>query len=206
MERRDILRFSIAAGGLASSLRAQQAGGMEGMAAHPADKKPTDTEPHVNDIEKYPKCNYCGMDRRKFHFSRMLIDYTFDVPDPLCSLRCAASSLATKLGREPKAIWVADNASAEEVKPLTNAEKATYLVASKLPTVMSKRSKTAYSTAEAAEASRAVNGGEVVDFDKVLLAVYADIAESIPPFLKTRDERIKRKLQQRQQQEQKQGQ
>lgn len=57
---------------------------------------------------------------------------------------------------------------------------------------MTRRSKVAYGTTEAAEASRAANGGEVVDFDKALLAVFADIAEFVGASRKTREERNKR--------------
>jgi hypothetical protein len=85
MKRRDIFKFSIAAAGPATmALRAQQTGGMgamggmggmSGMMAQSAAAKSSDPEPQVNDIEKYPRCNYCGMDRKRFHYSRMLIDY-----------------------------------------------------------------------------------------------------------------------------------
>lgn len=202
MERRQMLKFSIAAaaaGELASTgLRAQQGGAIGGMQAQPGAQKRTDTEPQVNDIEKYPSCNYCGMDRMKFHHSRMLIDYMQDVADPVCSLRCAASSLTIKLGRGPKAIWVGDNASDADIKPLTNAEKATFLVGSQIKGVMTRRSKVAYSSKESAEAAQKANGGEVVDFDKALLAAYTDISESVSMNLKTRDERLKRTQQQKQ--------
>jgi len=57
---------------------------------------------------------------------------------------------------------------------------------------MTRRSKVAYSRIEAAEAARVANGGEVVDFDKALLAAFADIAESVATSRKTREERLKR--------------
>ena len=31
----------------------------------------------AEDIQKYPSCKYCGMDRQKFAHSRMLIDYGY---------------------------------------------------------------------------------------------------------------------------------
>jgi nitrous oxide reductase accessory protein NosL len=158
----------------------------------PAPRKAVDPEPHVNDVEKYPRCNYCNMDRKRFHHSRMLIHYGDETVDPLCSLRCAASSLTLNLGRVPKAIWVGDNASAAAFKPLIDAEKASYLVGSSLKGVMTRRSKVAYRTQEAAETAKAANGGEILDFDKALLAAYTDIAESVSMNLKTKDERLKR--------------
>jgi copper chaperone NosL len=161
-------------------------------AAQPA----PDVEPHVNDIEKFPKCKYCGMDRRRFHHSRMLLHYLDDTAEGLCSLRCAATSLALNVGRGTKALWVGDNADPGEIKPLIDAETATYLVGSSIRGVMTRRSKVAYRTAEAAEASRAANGGEIVDFDKVLMAVYADIAEMVTMSRKNRAERLQRKQKQ----------
>lgn len=148
-----------------------------------------DTTPQVNDIEKFPKCGYCGMDRRRFHHSRMLLHYGDDTAEGVCSLRCAATSLATHVGRGTKVLWVGDNASNEEVKPLTDAEKAHYLMGSSIRGVMTRRSKVAYSTREAAEAAKAANGGEIVDFDKALLAAYADIAEAVANGRKNRGER-----------------
>ena len=201
MKRRDIFRTSLAvaaAGSLAANpLWAQQGGmgmgmGMGGMRPQPAARQPADPEPQVNDIEKYPKCNYCGMDRNRIHHSRMLLHYSDGLAEGVCSLRCAASSLTINVGRGTKAIWVGDNASPAEIKPLIDAEKASFLVGSSIRGVMTRRSKVAYGTAEAAEASRVANGGEVFDFDKTLLAAFADIAESVAASRKSREERLKR--------------
>ena len=196
MKRRDIFKTSLAAAGslAASPLWAQQGGmgGMGGMRAQPAATQPADPEPQVKDIEKYPKCNYCGMDRNRFHYSRMLLHYGDGLAEGVCSLRCAATSLTINVGRGTKAIWVGDNASPAEIKPLIDAEKASFLVGSSIRGVMTRRSKVAYGTAEAAEGSRVANGGEVFDFDKALLAAFADIAESVAVSRKAREERIKR--------------
>jgi copper chaperone NosL len=192
MQRRNMLQFAAAAFAASSTLPAQDAGAMGGMRAQPAAKQPADPEPQVNDIEKYAKCKYCGMDRRQFHHSRMLIQYSDGLVEGLCSLRCAATSLTINLGRGTAAIWVGDNGSAAELKPLTDAEKASFLVGSSLRGVMTRRSKVAYSTADAAEASRVANSGEIFDFDKALLAAFTDIAESVAMSRKTREERLKR--------------
>jgi copper chaperone NosL len=197
VKRRNVLKVLVAAtgaGALTSGvLHAQQPPATAGAApTPPAPRKASDPEPQVNDIDKYPKCNYCNMDRKRFHHSRMLIHYSDDMVDPLCSLRCAASSLMLNLGRGPKTIWVGDNASPAEIRPLIDAEKASYLIGSSIQGVMTKRSKVAYRTPEAAETSRAANGGDVVDFDKALLAAYTDISESVSLNLKNKEERLKR--------------
>ncbi len=194
MNRRIMLNRSlaIAAGAaLASTLDAQHpAGG--GMPAPAEAKPPADSEPHIRDIEKLPKCNYCGMDRKRFHHSRMLLHYLDGTAEGVCSLRCAATSLSLNLGRGTKALWVGDNASPAEIKPLTDAEKASYLIGSSLRGVMTRRSKVAYSTVEAAETSKAANGGDIADFDKALLAAYTDIAEAVTMSRTNREERMKR--------------
>ena len=188
-----------AAGSLGSTLLTAQGGmgmgrGM-GMGA-PAQKAPVpptpiDPEPHVNDIEKYPRCAYCNMDRKRFHFSRMLISYEDGTVDGLCSIRCAMTSLTMNMSKGPKGFWVGDNASTAEIKPLIDAQTATYVVGGSLPSVMSKRSKTAFSSVDAAEAATAANGGDVVTFDKALVAAYADVAESVAANLKKRRETAK---------------
>jgi copper chaperone NosL len=122
----------------------------------------------------------------------MIVHYGNEMVDPLCSLRCAVSSLTIHLGKLPKALWVGDNTSTADPMPLTDAEKATYLIGSAIRGVMTRRSKVAYSAAESAERAKSANGGEIVDFDKALLAAYADVAESVSTSLKTNTERLKR--------------
>jgi hypothetical protein len=57
---------------------------------------------------------------------------------------------------------------------------------------MTKRSKVAYGTEAAAKASQATNGGELMDFDKALLAAHADMAQDVAMIRKNREDRRKR--------------
>jgi nitrous oxide reductase accessory protein NosL len=155
-------------------------------------KKPADASAAQDDVAKYASCPYCGMNRRQFHHSRMLVHYADDLPDPTCSLHCAAISLALNVDRGPKAIYVADTTATTEVKPLIEVEKATFLVGSTLPGVMTKRSKVAYGSEAAAKAAQAAHGGELLDFDKALLAAYTDMAQDVAMIRKIREERRKR--------------
>ncbi len=193
MNRRDLLKFSLAAAGLAA-LPARAAGSCpdDGTPAQFVPKKPADPQPLDNDIDKYPKCPYCGMDRRQYHHSRMLVHYSDDLPDATCSLHCASLSLALNIDREPKAIYVADNASATEIKPLVEADKATFLVGSQIKGVMTKRSKVAYGSEEAAKTAQTANGGELANFDQALLTVYTDMSQDVTMIRKNRAERRKR--------------
>lgn len=198
MKRRDLLKLSLAttAGALAvNSAQAQQSCATDGTPAQFTPKKAADPKPQDNDIEKFPKCPYCGMDRKMFHHARMLIQYSDDLPDGACSLHCASISLAVNIDREPKAIWVGDNASAAEIKPLVDVDKATFLIGSQIKGVMTKRSKVAYSREDAAKAAMAANGGELGNFDKALLAAYTDMAQDASMIRKMREERRKHAMQ-----------
>ena len=202
MKRRDIFSISLATttiGGLVSpTVQAQQVCPADGTPAQFVPKNAPDPKPHVNDIEKYPRCPYCGMDRKQNHATRMLIQYSDDLPDGVCSLHCAAISLSINIDREPKAIWVADNGAAGEIKPLVDVDRATYLIGSRIKGVMSTRSKVAYGTSDAAKAARVANGGETVDFTQVLLAAYSDMAQDVAVIRKNREERRKRAAQPKQ--------
>lgn len=195
MNRRDALKLSLLAGaGLAvGTARAAQCEG-DGTPMQFIPKKPADPKAYENDIEKYPKCPYCGMDRKQYHHSRMLIQYSDDLADGVCSLHCAAISLSLNIDREPKAIWVGDNAAAGDVKPLVEVDKATFLVGSKIPGVMTANSKVAYGNADAAKAAQAAQGGELTNFDGALLAAYTDMSKDVSRIRKMRAERRKKMM------------
>lgn len=196
MKRRDMLKLSLAAtaAGLATTTHAQQACPSDGTPAQFTPKKPADAKPLENEFAKYPKCPYCGMDRKQFHHSRMLIQFSDDLADGTCSLHCAAISLSLNVDRDPKSIWVGDNAAAGEIKPLVEVDKATFLVGSSIKGVMTKRSKVAYGGADAAKASQGSNGGELANFDQALLAAYTDMANDVSMIRKMRAERRKKMM------------
>jgi nitrous oxide reductase accessory protein NosL len=148
-----------------------------------------DAEPLKDELAKYPKCPYCGMDRKQFHRTRQLVWYGDGRVDATCSVHCTALSLSVNMDLAPKAIYVADAGSKDEVVPLVDGDKAVYLVGSKLPPVMSRTSKYAYASREGAEAVKAVEGGEVTDFDGALKAAYMDMAADTAMIRKKREER-----------------
>ena len=127
MDRREALKFTLLAGAsLAAGAKTANAAVCEGDGTplQFIPKSTPDPKANENDIAKYPKCPYCGMDRHKFHHSRMLVQYSDDLSDGTCSIHCAAISLSLNVDREPKAMWVGDNAAAGEVKPLVEVDKA----------------------------------------------------------------------------------
>lgn len=200
MKRRDMLKLSVAAavGSMTATTHAQQKCEGDGTPAQFVPKKAPDARAFENDIEKYAKCPYCGMDRRQYHHSRMLIHYSDDVADGTCSLHCAAISLSLNVDREPKVIWVGDNAAPGDIKPLVEVDKATFLIGSKIAGVMTANSKVAYGTEEAAKAVQAANGGELAKFDQALLSAYTDMSKDVSRIRKNRAERRKRAMEQKQ--------
>ncbi|MFH2129301.1 MAG: nitrous oxide reductase accessory protein NosL [bacterium] len=136
-----------------------------------------DPMPQENDIEKYPKCPYCGMDRKMWNHSRHLVHYSDDLVDPTCSLHCAAISLSLNLDRAPKAIYAADFGADSTIKPLVNVDQATYLVGSKLKGTMTANSKMAFASAETAKQMMAENGGTIGNFDYALTESFLGMAK-----------------------------
>jgi copper chaperone NosL len=141
------------------------------------------------DIQKYPECKYCGMDRQKFAHSRMLIDYGDGSGLGSCSIHCAAIDLAQNIDKTPKAILVADY----QTKNLVDAEKAFWVIGGNKPGVMTRRAKWAFADRKAAEAFVKGNGGELASFDDAMKATYEDMYTDTKMI---RERRAKRKMMQ----------
>ncbi len=157
-------------------------------------KTAPDTAPLSDELKKYPACPYCGMNRTQWQHSRHLVQYDDDLVDGTCSIHCLAISLSLNLDRGPKAIYAADFASNSEIKPLVPVDKATYLLGSKLRGTMTRRSKMAFASTDAATAAQASHGGELNDFDGALGAAYADMAKDTIGIRKRRAERRKKMM------------
>lgn len=198
MKRRDLLKLSLAAGaaGLAASTHAQQACPTDGTPAQFVPKKPADAKPLENELEKYPKCPYCGMDRREHHRTRMLVQYSDDLVDGVCSIHCLALSLGLNIDREPKAIWGPDYGAAAEPRPLVPVEQLTYLIGASLPHAMTRRSKHSFASKEVAEQFRQKHGGELGGFDEALRQSYLDMSADVAQIRKNRAERRMKMMQQ----------
>jgi copper chaperone NosL len=159
---------------------------------------PIDADPLKDELTKYPRCRYCGMMRAKFSHTRMLLVYENGAVDGTCSLHCGAISLALNMDLGPKELHVGDAGADGEIKPLTLAEKAHFVIDPSKPGVMTKVSKLAYSdrakadAAAAAEAS-AKAGAKLVDFDTALKDAYLGMAEDTIMLRKRRAEMRKKK-------------
>jgi len=123
------------------------------------------------DIHLHKDCKYCGMDRGKFDFTRMLIEYDDGSKAAVCSLHCAAVDLANNIDKTPKVMSVGDFTT----KDLVDAEKAFWVVGGTKPGVMSKRGKWAFAKKDDAEAFIKQNGGALADFETAMKAAYEDM-------------------------------
>jgi nitrous oxide reductase accessory protein NosL len=191
MKRRDLLRLSAVAalGAPAAAGAQQQACSTDGTPAQFVPKKPADADPLPRELERYPKCPYCGMDRREHHRARMLVQYSDDLTDGVCSIHCLAISLALNIDREPKTLWGTDYGSEADPRPLHPVDKLTYLVGADLKHAMTKRSKHSFASKEVLEQFKTRHGGTPGDFDEALKQAYLDMAEDVRMIRRMREER-----------------
>ena len=123
------------------------------------------------DISKHPSCPFCGMDRQKFAFSRIYLEYDDGSTLGTCSIHCAAVDMAINIDKAPMKIWVGDY----NTKNLIDAETAIWIIGGNKPGVMTGRAKWAFATKASAEEYIKANGGELIGFEAVLEAAYEDM-------------------------------
>ena len=196
MDRREALKLSLLAGvGLAAgSAQAQQACATDGTPAQFTPKKAADAAPLEKEFEKYPKCPYCGMDRKEHHRTRMLVHYSDDLADGTCSIHCLALSLGVNVDREPKAIWGPDYGGGAEPRPMVPVEKLTYLIGADMKHVMTRKSKHSFASLDVAKEFQAKHGGTFGDFEEALKQSYLGMAEDVAQIRKNRAERRKKAM------------
>jgi copper chaperone NosL len=125
----------------------------------------------ASDIENAPSCSYCGMDRKKFDFSRMLVEYDDGTSLGTCSIHCTAIDIAAHMDKTPLKIWVGDY----NTKNLIDAEKAIWVIGGDKPGVMTKQAKWAFETEVAADEYIKAHGGKLSDFEGVMAATFNDM-------------------------------
>lgn len=193
MNRRDLLKLSALTGIAAVSTQARaEACTTDGTPNQFIPKKAPDAKPLENDIEKYQKCPYCGMDRKEHNKTRMLVQYSDDLADGVCSIHCLALSLSLNIDREPKGIWGPDFASTVEPRPLLPVDSLTYLIGADLKHAMTKKSKHSFASADVAKEFQAKHGGTLGNFNEALRESYLGMADDVAQIRKNREERRKR--------------
>ncbi len=125
-----------------------------------------------DDIDQYRSCAGCGMSRKAYGYSRMLIRYGDGETVGLCSLHCAVVALDAAPGKPVKSLLVADR----ETRTLIDAETATWVLGGRKPGVMTRTPKWAFGTRAAAESFVKANGGEIVPWTRALEAARAELA------------------------------
>jgi copper chaperone NosL len=139
---------------------------------------PIDKDPLTDELKKYPRCRYCGMERAKFSHSRHLIIYEDDATDGTCSLHCAAIGLSLNMDRGPKSIYAGDAGADGDVKPLVKVDNAIYVVDPSKPGTMTKVSVLAFADKAKAEvAAKASAVAELADFNAALRKAYLVMAD-----------------------------
>ncbi len=132
-----------------------------------------DSNPTQDEFKKYPRCPYCGMSRKMWSHTRHLIQYDDGTAEGTCSIRCVAVAFAINLDRGPKKIWVGDAGADGKIKPLVDADKATYAIEAGKMGCMTRRRKFAYADPAKAKAT----GGKLVAFDEALQMAYEDLGK-----------------------------
>jgi nitrous oxide reductase accessory protein NosL len=123
-----------------------------------------------DDIVAHRDCVHCGMDRKAFGYSRMLIRYADDAEVGVCSLNCTVIELNANSGRRVKELLVADRDS----RRLIRADEAFWVMGGEKPGVMTKRPKWAFATKEAAESFIRAHGGSLAGWTEALAAARED--------------------------------
>jgi nitrous oxide reductase accessory protein NosL len=125
-----------------------------------------------NDIDEYRSCSQCGMDRKAYGYSRMVITYDNGSRVGVCSLHCAVTEMNEHKVSAVKSLLVADRNS----RALVEAEKAFWVVGGSKRGVMTQNPKWAFATKDAAQSFVNSNGGRITGWDAVLLAAREDAA------------------------------
>ena len=137
--------------------------------------------PVSNDIKKHPECKYCGMDREKFGYSRMLVRYDDGTTVPTCSIHCTGIDLALNPHKGVKASLVGDY----NTRMLLDAEKAFWVLGGDRMGVMSLRGKWAFGDRKSAEGFIREHGGAPATYDEVMKAAFEDMYEILRPLCET---------------------
>lgn len=122
------------------------------------------------DIPRHRECSECGMDRKAYGFSRMLVIFPEGKEVGVCSLHCAVLVMDSHKGETVKALLVADRNSHD----LVPADKAFWVLGGKKRGVMTMRAKWAFTSKEAAQDFVIEYGGEIVTWDAALSAAKTD--------------------------------
>ena len=124
-----------------------------------------------DDISLHRSCSQCGMDRKMYGYSRMLIRYEDGSQTGVCSLHCAVTGMKARKGKQATALLVADRNTRE----LIPAGKAIWTIGGNKRGVMTPLAKWAFATNESAGKFVSAYGGKIVSWDSALTAARKDV-------------------------------
>jgi nitrous oxide reductase accessory protein NosL len=128
-----------------------------------------------DDLPIHRECGYCGMDRKAYGFSRMLVRYEDGAEAGTCSLRCTLVELDAHPGKAVKAVLAADR----DTHALVDAASATWVVGGRKRGVMTARAKWAFATPAGAEGFVKAHGGTLATWDEARAAAREDLARDL---------------------------
>jgi nitrous oxide reductase accessory protein NosL len=126
------------------------------------------------DIDMHRSCTFCGMDRKAYGFSRMLIQYEDGAEAGVCSLHCAIIELDANRNRKVKSLLVADR----DDRSLVPAETAFWVIGGSKRGVMTQRPKWAFKTRAAADNFVKTFGGTITTWNEAVTAAREDAASA----------------------------
>jgi nitrous oxide reductase accessory protein NosL len=171
----DAEAFSAAHGGRVTNFKDAMAAVFSGMYDEIQKVQPLPGKEISNDIPTQPQCAYCGMDRKQYAYSRVLLRYSDGSEVGLCSVHCAGIDLALHPEKGPAQIM----AGTFDRGNLVDAEKAVWVLGGSKQGVMSIRGKWAFERKEDAEAFMREFGGSITSFRNVMTAAFEDMWEII---------------------------
>ena len=118
------------------------------------------------DIDTHRSCEYCGMDRKVYGYSRALVVYEDGSRTGVCSLHCAVTELNAHKEKKLKQLLVADRDSHQ----LIDAQQAVWVLGGSKRGVMTPFPEWAFATKSAAQAFIAANGGKITTWQEALTA------------------------------------
>lgn len=124
-------------------------------------------------------CPVCGMNLKMFYKTSHAVILNDNRKIQYCSIRCLAAEWPAIEGKVSK-ILVTDIKS----EKLINAQKAFYVVGSKIPGTMSMVSKLAFEHEADAKAFAQENGGDVTSFDVAFLKARESLKDDVDSFVK----------------------
>jgi copper chaperone NosL len=124
------------------------------------------------DIDDHRSCAQCGMDRKAYGYSRMLIRYQDGAEVGVCSLHCAVVDVDANTARAVQSLLVADR----DTRALIDVEKAIWVVGGTKRGVMTQRPAWAFASRTAADAFMRSYGGEIAAWSDVLASARSEAA------------------------------